>query len=563
MIKKYAVFITFLISFFINAQSVSEFRERFDNSMNYYKSTAYEAAMAGFFPLTVEHKHNSNYIWASYFYARSAMALKDWDKSSEILQLMINKYSHFEQIEEVYFLLAQVYFEQKEFKKALEELKNCTSESIKVASRNLKLHYLYPQKDVVFLKNLYYSFRDDKEVGTVLAHQLTHSSEKEDIEILELLNLKYNLNLPVNYPEVKLDKKKVYKIAALLPLKLASLNDTKTNDNQYVFEFIQGLQMAVDSLNSIQNSINLLLYDVDKDTSKIGEILRYPELADVDMIVGPNYVTNFAIQKKIILLNPFGGYGPKTKKEFIYYLRTFSESQEVELATFSKKTFPLAKAIILFGSNLKDSVSAFNYQSELIKQGVEIVLMQKVNKTSSFKLKEILTNDLIDNIGHVYVAFSEQMVATNFMTSLEIIDAQIPIITSSEWFNYQSIAWSQYSNHNFYFINPSYYNYNSTQFKNFNFSYFSKYNTFSTNFVLQGYDTGLIFGKALLDYGIKCDSILRTGFINGITLAGFDFSKSCDNRFFPITKLINNQNSIVNNPLVPYIETYSHEPSEK
>lgn len=100
-----------------------------------------------------------------------------------------------------------------------------------------------------------------------------------------------------------------YKIALFIPFFLDenetismvdSINGTSDNDKhpevndifqktQNFIEFYQGILLAIDSLKKCGMKLTLYTYDTGRDTNKINNILKKPELAGVDLIIGPFY----------------------------------------------------------------------------------------------------------------------------------------------------------------------------------------------------------------------------------------------------------------------------------
>ena len=94
-----------------------------------------------------------------------------------------------------------------------------------------------------------------------------------------------------------------------------------SNKSKVFVEFYEGMLMAIDTLKKEDTNIELFVYDTHSDsTDKIKDILRKPELADLDMIIGPAYainlqpVSDFAKQHGIKLVYPFSKVNPELKK---------------------------------------------------------------------------------------------------------------------------------------------------------------------------------------------------------------------------------------------------------
>ncbi len=91
-----------------------------------------------------------------------------------------------------------------------------------------------------------------------------------------------------------------------------------SNKSKVFVEFYEGMLLALDSLKKEDTNIELFVYDTQSDsTDKIKEILRKPEVADLDIIFGPAFainlqpVSDFAKQHDIKLVYPFSTINPE------------------------------------------------------------------------------------------------------------------------------------------------------------------------------------------------------------------------------------------------------------
>ena len=91
-----------------------------------------------------------------------------------------------------------------------------------------------------------------------------------------------------------------------------------SNKSKVFVEFYEGMLMALDTLKKENTNIELFVYDTHSDsTDKIKEILNRPEVADLDMIIGPAFainlqpVSDFAKQHDIKLVYPFSTINPE------------------------------------------------------------------------------------------------------------------------------------------------------------------------------------------------------------------------------------------------------------
>lgn len=97
---------------------------------------------------------------------------------------------------------------------------------------------------------------------------------------------------------------KPIKIALMVPLFLEEISDSTQVEKVLrgdasgfqpfsFISFVEGAQLAVDSLRKIGVNVDLQIYDVDKSLKKTTKVLQNPELKNADLIIGPFYSESF------------------------------------------------------------------------------------------------------------------------------------------------------------------------------------------------------------------------------------------------------------------------------
>jgi hypothetical protein len=88
-------------------------------------------------------------------------------------------------------------------------------------------------------------------------------------------------------------------------------NDVILGKSIMALQFMQGIHLALDSLERLGIAINLVVYDTRNDSAKVVEIVRSKMLDTVDIIIGPIYSRNMEIvsdkygnDKNKILISP-------------------------------------------------------------------------------------------------------------------------------------------------------------------------------------------------------------------------------------------------------------------
>jgi LysM repeat protein len=187
--------------------------------------------------------------------------------------------------------------------------------------------------DTIFINNDYYvkhivkineSLSDIANYYNITVNKILETNETN-------LQLYYKqvLYIPIKISKKKplfnlLKKYKTIDIALLLPF-YKNLNDTlvasfeEEEDAEKVIlsksamalDFMQGVHLALDSLERLGMNINLIVLDTQNDSAKTAEIIKYKILDTVEVILGPIYSRNMQLvsdrygnDKKKLIISP-------------------------------------------------------------------------------------------------------------------------------------------------------------------------------------------------------------------------------------------------------------------
>jgi LysM repeat protein len=159
-------------------------------------------------------------------------------------------------------------------------------------------------------------------------------------------------------------KKPVYRVALMLPLFLASVDQINAEspdpgifETSKSFQFLpyyEGFRMALDTLEKQGLKIKLYVYDVDKDTAKTRQLLKKPEMKSMDLIFGLLYHQNFQIvaafakKNRINLVNPISERSDLvTGNPYVFKAQPSKKEQTEQLAGYMSDMFTGGQVIII------------------------------------------------------------------------------------------------------------------------------------------------------------------------------------------------------------------------
>ncbi len=350
-----------------------------------------------------------------------------------------------------------------------------------------------------------------------------------------------SIRLP-NCREMKKVQKEPYQVALFLPLYLEKndeefyIDSTEFDDyGKRIYEkvyydpfhvypksipfveFYEGFLLAIDSLKQNGLSVNLHVYDTENDTSRIKEILSFPELTAMDLIVGPIYnheiklVSEFSKEHQINLVSPFID-NLKLVKENPYLFQVIP-SHTSQIDRFAKHVARFGDKNIVLVHN-GDSLAYGNIQMVKDKIFNNLSVDTMVN---NIQFKEVVFQDSIfvlehalsDEMENIFIVPSnEEAFVTNVVTKLNTLNAfgnDVKVIGLSRWQKFRNIDPDYYFNLDLCIASPFFVNYHHKNVKNFVLKFRDTYHTEPDQMAIHAYDIGIYFLSALKNYGKNFD----------------------------------------------------------
>ena len=535
-----------------NAQKSGEFRSQYKKASSLLRDEKYAEAMALFLPLSTEKPNNEYVQFASYNYAVSAFRNGSFDQARMMLLQILDKYPTWTKIDDTHYLLANTYFELKDYDKAIAEGNKVNNEVLAKEAAKMKEYYINKFRDINLLKKLQARQPKDAVIAKIVNERMASAAQNAAL-ITQSTIAQVDID-----SDQKPEPGRDYHVALVLPIKAGvALNSKEAKENQYVFDLVQGIKMAADSLKRAGLNIEISTYDTRKDTNRFAEMIKSPELKQMDLIIGPIFntasdkVIQFANDNKIVMVNPLSTNGKTVGKgNYNYLYRSTSETQAKKAAEFAKKAFLGRNVMIFFSSKPKDSLFALAYQQYFTDLGGKVKLIKKITKANSFQLSTILTKKVLDSTSHIVMLNADPTVASNLINTLEVTNTKTPVITTDDWLEFETVDFNQYKSHQFYFIYPDFVDANRQEVIDFRNKFTRKYQMGPSVYANIGYDMMLFYGDQLMRKGPNLQkSLVQSDFSYGSTLPGVDFRGSFDNKFVPIVKFEDYTLKVVNFPV--------------
>jgi LysM repeat protein/ABC-type branched-subunit amino acid transport system substrate-binding protein len=336
------------------------------------------------------------------------------------------------------------------------------------------------------------------------------------------------------------DNAVIYNVALLLPFFSQMINeelgvplDTIAEEETYVplqrqqglrgrsfAEFYEGFLLAVDSMKNTGFSVNLHVYDTERDTMKTKKIVRDLSLIQPDLIIGPVWSEEVRIAGRLAKYSEINLVSPLSSRTSLVGQNSriiqVIPSREAECRSLANYISHLKKGH-LFLLRGTDSISArgawlfrkyLQEQMPLDENNNPLVFQHyKLNDSLLTNISKVLTPQ-DDNI---VIVFSEsEPDVSRLMTKLYMMSGLYPITVFGmpSWQIWKTIELNYFHHLRLHLISPFYIDYNNGEVKSFlekcrrTYGY-EPYETSASgyNFCMLGYDVGYYFLSALKMYG--------------------------------------------------------------
>lgn len=284
------------------------------------------------------------------------------------------------------------------------------------------------------------------------------------------------------------------------------------NSKRFI-EFYEGILLSIDSLKSKGLSVNLHVYDTEADTARIMELLEYPELKQMDLIIGPIFnhevklVSEFSRINGIKMVSPLSdNLSLVDLNPYLYQIYPSFNAQIEEFARYVSSFKDKNIVLVHNGDSLAYSKvqmvrdRIFSYIS--MDTAVNNIQFKEVVFKDSIKVLDHALNKEMENI--FVIPSIEEAFVTNVVTNLNTLKAfgkDIKVVGLSRWQRFNNVDPEYYFNLNLSLASPFFIDYHKQDVIKFLIKYRDTYKTEPTQMAIHGYDVGLFFFSALNDFG--------------------------------------------------------------
>lgn len=526
---------------------------RYQSGKAHLDQGRYAAALAALAPLAQPTARFARAADAAYLSAVAAARLSDWPEAEQLLNLLRTEYPTYPNLAEALLLQGQVSFEQGDFDTALKTLFLLPAGKLTPEREALKAAYLPRLKERLTWLRLLKRYPADATLGRAYAERLGPGGAltEADRPQLDELITKFNLDRARYAPRPRAAKKSSYSVAVLLPFELSDPSWQTQRKNQFVTDLYAGLRLAQDSLQRAGRPLQLFAYDTGADTTVLKQVLALPELAGMDLLIGPVYKSGakllgrYAREHQIVCVNPLSQDADLVLDNPWHYLFGPSAATQGRLAAqFALTAFGTARpALVLHEDTKDDATFATAYKAAYEAQGGKMPPLRRFDPDVSESLGTALAGPELATASHLVLASDDRRVGPSALSVWQQQPAATrpPLVVPGAWLDNPQLDGQQLNTPGLYFVQPRYYDEQAAGFRRFRRLYLQRQHLPPSVFAMQGFELLLYFGSALFQHGPTFQAGLASALPTpGAVLQGQSYAGGAhDNQVVPIVKFNN------------------------
>lgn len=326
------------------------------------------------------------------------------------------------------------------------------------------------------------------------------------------------ITIPSNPSLIKIEPKPQKKeteqnnIALLLPFHTEELFSDSSDIPQNIIpknsmiplHYYEGVLLALDSLDKLGLKINLHVYDSGSDSFRVKEILSYPEMKSMDIIIGPlnnsslSVTANYCKENNKYAFSPLASSSPVTDNSHFVLMNATLKTHCENMMKFIQSKIKPEKSFLVYHRNTNEDVYAGyykNYTGNLVPSFNWTELTQEVD-SSYFSIKKFLTKKGTNAI--VVPSFDEVFITNITRQLYELSDSfDIVVFGMPTWSLMESLRTDYLQRLNTYITASFWLNYSSPSLEYFRAEYFNKFKSKPAEFTYQGYNLMFFIGSLL------------------------------------------------------------------
>lgn len=315
-----------------------------------------------------------------------------------------------------------------------------------------------------------------------------------------------------------------------------------------VSDYYQGVLLALDKLKRDGIIITLHVYDTRKDSAHTVTLLRKPEMASMDLLIGPldqgsfAAASSFSKQYEIPLLAPFSMIDREAPENpFAFYSSPALSAYGEEVAKYLSKQNNIASVMYISDNSKTDQAFKKGFQATIKDRKFSI---NERKLTSDFAPKSLLKKGEDSAVNYIILPSDDEKSVNMALRAFREAEDEgylLQVIGLDSWLNFRDPEIEHWHKMSAVIATATFKSQSDTNYREFYHAFREMHKIPPGELALTGYDQMMFFGKALLTFGKHFPKYIVNTEFDGI---GMDYSWSFTGRLIEnrAVRLIHFQN---------------------
>lgn len=515
---------------------------QYKRSVQWYADNRLEEATAGFRALSNRSYTDALTPYVLYYQARIAFQQKQYFQSRSLLRKIMEQFSDWDFIEEVFYLYAAANHVEGFHEAGLTFGSKIQDASFLVDLQNMQAYYLHQAKDLPTLIKLYEFFPQNLPLVTQLVQviQAKKTPTKTELELSDRLTnqIRGQIAKPkkTSSPALRPAPVDQIHVGVLLPFELASIDpQSLSRKNQYVYDLYLGMKLAVESSKKRGVKIILHPFDLGNSAEDAQKIIDSRGLESMHVVIGPLYpqpnetLSPYLQKNQIPQIHPISNSEQLIKTgEHVFLAQPSFETMAEKSLDFWKDMADVRTVAIYHGPARKDVMFADIYDQTARKMGFKVLE------------KKLVLDEKVPIIsqspGHVFIVGDEQLYP-KIRRILTRQRSQAPILATATSLSLDALTLDNPATP-LYLVYPEFVDLDKSEVTDFRSRYINEVGMAPSYFSFAGNDIVSFFTRMILKKGEPIRHLLDSNsYTQGYTLSGFDYTKGKQvNKIVPIVR---------------------------
>jgi len=316
--------------------------------------------------------------------------------------------------------------------------------------------------------------------------------------------------LPLLLPQVlrAVPADTLFRVGLVLPFKS---NGNRGGLAEASLDYYEGVRLALEDLERMGMKVRLYVYDSQRDSSALDEMLAHPDTRKLDLMLGPvipgelDKVAHFCGTHRIPLVSPWRFYAAPAASNCPVINPFSNDSTRIKAITEKALWHYPGMKVVALNDNSSEALKNIDYMKQVFKS-----YTRRSFKTVPFNAANPAAQLPVSDSVLILVPMSRTAVLSTMSKYLES-NPNAVLIGHPSWYEKLENTLSTYAMNQVVLPEMNFVDFSENAVYQFRLRYRIQYLSEPSRFTYMGYDQLLFFGQALMAFGRNFSSAVSNG----------------------------------------------------